>query len=119
MPSASGVKMKIEKNVVVSLAYQVKTEEGVVVDGGEAGREGDGGERGAALEGAAADRGKAARASDRDERGAVEERLVRQVRHAFGKHRVPVGDDDLPAAHVQSLGGTGRRRGAARRRLWR
>ncbi len=32
MPSAFGVKMKIEKNVVVSLAYQVKTEEGVVVD---------------------------------------------------------------------------------------
>ena len=32
MRSASGVKMKIEKNVVVSLAYQVKTEEGVVVD---------------------------------------------------------------------------------------
>ena len=32
MPSASGVKMKIEKNVVVSLADQVKTEEGVVVD---------------------------------------------------------------------------------------
>ncbi len=32
MLSASGVKMKIEKNVVVSLAYQVKTEEGVVVD---------------------------------------------------------------------------------------
>ena len=35
---------------------------------------------------------------------------VRQVRHAFRQHRVPVGDDDLPASHAQSLGGAGRRR---------
>jgi len=43
--------------------------------------------------------------------GAVAERLVpRQVRHAFGQHRVR--DDDLPAGHVQSLE-------QERRREWR
>ena len=40
-------------------------------------------------------------ATETRERGAALERPVWQVRHDFGQHRVPVGDDDLPAAHVQ------------------
>ena len=52
--------------------------------------------RGAAGKGVFADGDEAARAVDRDEGGEVAEREVRQARHTLRKHRVPVGDDDLP-----------------------
>jgi len=63
---------------------------------------------------ACADGDEAAREGDRDERGgALPKRPVWEMRHAFGQHRVPIGDDDLPAAHVQSLGAVRRNRSAA------
>ena len=41
---------------------------------------------------------------------------VRQVRHAFGQHRVPARDDHLPIVVQAHNLVAGRRRGAARRR---
>ena len=83
--------MEVAGKVMVVRAEQRK-KAWLPMEVSEAGRKVDGDQREAAFEGAAA---------DGDERGAVEQRPSRQVRHAFGQHRVPIGDDDLPAAHVQ------------------